>query len=134
MDIFTTQLAQVVQRPIKPEDFKVKALLKESASSKLSQDPEHLENHKYYLKNEDKKHNNNTQKNAKGLQDSSKKNKKENSKENANESEGQESAKFIDDNHLVSPDEITYEKHGSEVSIEKKHDDDDDTKHLDLYA
>jgi len=53
MDIFTTQLTRVVPVPIKPASLKVKALLKEAATSKLSQDPDHLENHEYYFTNEE---------------------------------------------------------------------------------
>jgi hypothetical protein len=53
MDIFTTQLTRVVPVPIKPASLKVKALLKEAANSKLSQDPDHLENHEYYFTKED---------------------------------------------------------------------------------
>jgi glucan-binding YG repeat protein len=53
MDIFTTQLTRVVPIPIKPVSLKVKALLKESANSKLTQDPDHLENHEYYFTNEE---------------------------------------------------------------------------------
>ncbi len=52
MDIFTTQLTRVVQVPIKPTSLKVKALLKEAANSKLTQDPDHLENHEYYFTSE----------------------------------------------------------------------------------
>jgi hypothetical protein len=53
MDIFTTQLTRVVPVPIKPVSLKVKALLKESANAKLTQDPDHLENHEYYFTNEE---------------------------------------------------------------------------------
>lgn len=49
MDIFTTQLAKVVQLPIKPANLKVKALLKEAGTSKLKEDPDHLENHDNYF-------------------------------------------------------------------------------------
>lgn len=49
MDIFTTQLARVVQTPIKPANLKVKALLKESGAGKLKEDLDHLENHDYYF-------------------------------------------------------------------------------------
>jgi hypothetical protein len=56
MDIFTTQLTRVVPVPIKPASLKVKALLKEAANSKLSQDPDHLENHEYYFTKEDEYH------------------------------------------------------------------------------
>lgn len=48
MDIFTTVLTRVVPVPIKPTSLKVKALLKESETSKLKEDPNHLENHEYY--------------------------------------------------------------------------------------
>lgn len=49
MDIFTTVLTRVVPVPIKQESLKVKALLKEAATSKLKEDHEHLENHDYYF-------------------------------------------------------------------------------------
>ena len=53
MDIFTTQLTRVVPVPIKPASLKVKALLKEAANSKLSQDSDHIENHEYYFTTEE---------------------------------------------------------------------------------
>ena len=66
MDIFTTQLTKVQPVPIKPEKLKVKALVKEAASPKLTDDVDHLENHETYLhfavygrdgkKHEDKEH------------------------------------------------------------------------------
>lgn len=66
MDIFTTQLTKVQPVPIKPEKLKVKALVKEAASAKLTDDIDHLENHESYLhfavygrdgkKHEDKEH------------------------------------------------------------------------------
>jgi hypothetical protein len=49
MDIFTTFLTRVVPVPIKPANLKVKALLKEAGTSKLKEDPDHLENHDYYV-------------------------------------------------------------------------------------
>jgi len=49
MDIFTTVLTRVVPVPIKPTSLKVKALLKEAKTSKLKEDPDHLENHDYYF-------------------------------------------------------------------------------------
>jgi hypothetical protein len=55
MDIFTTQLTRVVPVPIKPANLKVKALLKDAASPKLKEDPDHLENHEYYFENEEQK-------------------------------------------------------------------------------
>lgn len=62
MDIFTTQLTRVVPVPIRAETLKVKALLKEAATSKLKEDPDHLENHDYYIFSTDDE-NNNTQQN-----------------------------------------------------------------------
>ena len=53
MDIFTTQLTRVVPVPIKPTQLKVKALVKDAASTKLKEDPDHLENHEYYFKKDD---------------------------------------------------------------------------------
>jgi hypothetical protein len=53
MDIFTTQLTRVVNLPIKPAKLKVKAPKKEAASSKLSEDPDHLENHNAYYSDEE---------------------------------------------------------------------------------
>ncbi len=49
MDIFTTQLTRVVPVPIKSENLKVKALLKEAAIKKLKQDDDAVEEHDYYL-------------------------------------------------------------------------------------
>ncbi len=49
MDIFTTQLTRVVPVPIKSENLKVKALLKEAAIKKLKQDSDAAEEHDYYL-------------------------------------------------------------------------------------
>ena len=49
MDIFTTQLTRVVPVKIRTEQLKVKALVKDAAASKLSDDPDHLENHDYYF-------------------------------------------------------------------------------------
>jgi hypothetical protein len=49
MDIFTTQLTRFIPVPIKPANLKVKALLKEAGTSKLKEDPDHLENHDYYF-------------------------------------------------------------------------------------
>ncbi len=55
MDIFTTVLKRVVPVPIKPASLKVKALLKEAKTSKLKEDPDHLENHDYYFGNDKNK-------------------------------------------------------------------------------
>ncbi|WDE03533.1 hypothetical protein SG34_019350 [Thalassomonas viridans] len=43
MDIFTTALTRVVPVPIKPEQLKVKALLKEARTRGLEQEMDHLE-------------------------------------------------------------------------------------------
>ena len=53
MDIFTTQLTRIVPVPIKPENLKVKALLKEAAIGKLKEDSEHLENHDYVVSSDE---------------------------------------------------------------------------------
>lgn len=55
MDIFTTQLTRVVPVKIKTEQLKVKGLVKDAAASKLSDDPDHLENHDYYFDNKENK-------------------------------------------------------------------------------
>ena len=43
MDIFTTALTRVVPVPIKPQDLKVKALVKEAATRELEAELDHLE-------------------------------------------------------------------------------------------
>jgi hypothetical protein len=53
MDIFTTQLTRVVAVPIKPVSLKVKALAKDAATDKLTDDLDHLENHDQYFEKED---------------------------------------------------------------------------------
>lgn len=45
MDIFTTQLTRVVPVKIQPSKLKVKALAKDAAASKLTEDDQHLEDH-----------------------------------------------------------------------------------------
>lgn len=56
MDIFTTQLRQVLQTPIKPINLKVKALVKEPDTKVLSDDIDHNENHdQYFKKNKENK-------------------------------------------------------------------------------
>lgn len=109
MDIFTTQLTRVVPVPIKPANLKVKALLKEAASSKLTQDSDHLENHEcYFAPIEDEYHGEAKQNN----QDT------ENELEqalNVSGSKDQDSASEI-------------------VNKKQKSDNNRNTKHLDLYA
>jgi len=68
MDIFTTQLTRVVPVPIKPASLKVKALLKEAANSKLTQDPDHLENHEYYFTSEEDQYHNSQEDNSQQAQ------------------------------------------------------------------
>jgi len=129
MDIFTTQLTRVVQTPIKPRNLKVKALLKEAANSKLSHDPDHLENHKYYFMREENQSHDEYQ-----PQQSEQVHKEDH---NAERLVDEVEANLKDEQKKIpiDVDEVTYEKHGSEVSIEIKSDDDEDnTKHLDLYA
>jgi hypothetical protein len=52
VDIFTTVLTKVRATPIKPEKLKVKALNKESGTSELTDDLNHLEDHDLYFINE----------------------------------------------------------------------------------
>jgi hypothetical protein len=54
MDIFTTQLTRVVPVPIKPVSLKVKALLKDEATTRVKEDHDHLENHNDYFDNSEK--------------------------------------------------------------------------------
>lgn len=112
MDIFTTQLTRVVPVPIKRANLKVKALLKEAANSKLTQDPNHLENHEYYFTPEDEYHS---------------------SKQDNQEQDNQEllNDKLIVGSTSSSQDEVTEKVNGSEKKADSK---DGDTKHLDLYA
>ena len=49
MDIFTTALTRVLQTPIKPVRLRVKPLSKEPSLNKLTDDPDHLENHDQYV-------------------------------------------------------------------------------------
>jgi hypothetical protein len=53
MDIFTTQLIRVVPVPIKPASLRVKALVKDAATEKLTDDIDHFENHEQYFKKQD---------------------------------------------------------------------------------
>ena len=104
MDIFTTVLTRVVPVPIKPASLKVKALLKEARTSKLKEDPDHLENHDYYFGNN-----------------------QDNQKEN-------EQGKSIDDEqsesiHTEPANESDGSKNNDGVSEPK-----DGIKHLDLYV
>ena len=106
MDIFTTQLTRVVPVPIKPANLKVKALLKEAANSKLTKDPNHLENHDYYFnKVEDEYHNN------------------------------QDKNELDDNKQPVTAEQSDDDGSSENINDEKKPSDDKDgTKHLDLYA
>ncbi|WP_057832212.1 hypothetical protein [Colwellia sp. TT2012] len=106
MDIFTTQLTRVVQIPIKPASLKVKALLKEAANSKLSDDANHLENHEYYFTSEEDKYHSSQQ-------------------ETDDKEEGANSAN--------TNKEPSVEFEQSDVDINKATDN-SNGKHLDLYA
>lgn len=48
MDIFTTAYIRRVRLPVKPAKLKVKALFKEPATAKLTEDLDHLEDHDQY--------------------------------------------------------------------------------------
>jgi hypothetical protein len=110
MDIFTTQLVRLVQIPIKPANLKVKALLKEARTSKLKEDPEHLENHNYYF---DNKHTDN-----------------DTNEENEQESKSAEKKAETSDDKLV---EVTNEESAGSID-EKSAKSKGGVKHLDLYV
>jgi len=110
MDIFTTQLTRVVPVPIKPASLKVKALLKEAANSKLSQDPDHLENHEYYFTTDNDEYH--------SSQDSAKQ-----------EPKNQQAQPEVDDPAQAEVASQQASKNG-ENTDEKS----DKPKHLDLYA
>jgi len=107
MDIFTTQLTRVVPVPIKPASLKVKALLKEAANSKLTQDPDHLENHEYYFTSEEDQYHSSQQQNK------------------------QESQSKATQQHVDSDAELSAE--AEEVNANSV-DNKPKSKHLDLYA
>ena len=116
MDIFTTQLARVVQIPIKPANLKVKALLKDAAAGKLKEDLDHLENHDYYF----------AKKKSDQEKDDEQQSKQENQQKNkvavkSDESELSHNAQLNDqkDGCIEVQDGITESKDG--------------TKHLDIY-
>lgn len=111
MDIFTTVLTRVVPVPIKPANLKVKALLKEAATSKLKEDLDHLENHDYYFNNDKHKQKGSEQdKSSDGEQTQS-----------TNVAPEHIKLKSIDKKHADDADEgVTESKDGS--------------KHLDLYV
>lgn len=133
MDIFTTQLTRVVPVPIKPANLKVKALLKEAATSGLSQDPHHVENHEYYFNNEDDEYHGSKQESAE--QDSPEQKASEcesdeytESAENTADTLNTYTRKDVEV-HLGSQDKS---KNNSKSSLDDKNVDKD--KHLDLYA
>jgi hypothetical protein len=109
MDIFTTALTRVVPIPIKPASLKVKALLKEAATSKLKEDFDHLENHDYYF-SEQKLDNDNSKK-------------KESKSGKSSEDKQAETTKVevADNEHADNA--------GEGVTVSK-----DGVKHLDLYV
>jgi hypothetical protein len=105
MDIFTTVLTRVVPVPIKPANLKVKALLKEAATSKLKEDLDHLENHDYYFDSDKNKH---------------KESEQDNSVTEADES-----------SHATLEAEDKKHAHDSDESVTESK---DGIKHLDLYV
>ncbi len=115
MDIFTTQLTRVVPVPIKPASLKVKALLKEAATSKLSQDLDHIENHEYYFTKEEEQYHSSQQE----------------SEQEQHAKQKQEEKKLADN----TSNEVASEQKDEEIKLEKtSNDNKDNTKHLDLYA
>jgi hypothetical protein len=113
MDIFTTQLTRVVPVPIKPASLKVKALLKEAANTKLTQDPDHLENHEYYFTSDSDEYHAN--------------------KEDAKQESKNKSAQKDADEHIEA-DSATPPASDLDKSIEDKDDKGETPKHLDLYV
>jgi len=107
MDIFTTQLTRVVPVPIKPASLKVKALLKEAANSKLTQDPDHLENHEYYFTSEEDQYHSSQQ-------------------QNEQESQSKTTQQHVDSNAELSAE--------AEEDNANSGDNKPKSKHLDLYA
>lgn len=112
MDIFTTQLTRVVPVPIKPTNLKVKALLKEAANSKLTKDPNHLENHEHYFTAEDDEYHTGQNKSD-----------HESTNEHKEDVTSEQSAGEVGD---VDGGEI--------INENKETDNKTGTKHLDLYA
>jgi hypothetical protein len=110
MDIFTTQLTRVVPVPIKPASLKVKALLKDAANSKLTQDPDHLENHEYYFTTESDQYHSS----------------KEDAKKEQKNQQAQSEADEANQTDVVTQQASEID----ENTVEKS----DKPKHLDLYA
>jgi glucan-binding YG repeat protein len=108
MDIFTTQLTRVVPVPIKPVSLKVKALLKESANAKLTQDPDHLENHEYYFTNEEDQY-------------------------HTSQQQEHENKRVAEDNEDCSSEVQEQESSLSEKAVEHNVEKKKKIKHLDLY-
>lgn len=138
MDIFTTALTKVRATPIKPEKLRVKALRKDAAASKLTDDENHLEQHDIYFVEE------NAHKKSKSQQQnhSSHVEKDENHKAEKEPLEAQHSEIDSDDEGfeqgiIASESVIT---HKQEILHPKKqHDDltdnegDEEIKHLDIF-
>lgn len=108
MDIFTTQLTRVVPIPIKPAKLKVKALLKDAASSGLSEDLNHLENHEYYFAKE------------------------EAGEDKSNQKKDDETSKMADNPSMINSDAHESENQENEELEKVKNTSKD--KHFDLYA
>jgi hypothetical protein len=113
VDIFTTALTKVRLSPIKPEKLKVKALNKEPETRELTEDFDHLENHDLYFINEKKQR------------------EQEQQKQKTKHSEV-ENHEFSDKNIIPSESVITDKQ--EILHPHKAHDDEDDSKHLDIFV
>ncbi|WP_206485442.1 hypothetical protein [Thalassotalea sp. G2M2-11] len=111
MDIFTTALTRVRATPIKPENLRVKALKKESATQELTDDIHHLEDHQLYFIDE-KTHQNNKQ---------------QHQQQPSNEEES------FPEHVKASEDVITHKQEILHPQPTKDDEQDDDVKHLDIF-
>ena len=116
MDIFTTALTKVRLSPIKLEKLKVKALNKEPEAHELTEDFDHLENHDLYFINEKKQREQEQQK----------------QKNKPSEHSEVENHEFSDENIIPSESVITDKQ--EILHPHKAHDDEDDSKHLDIFV
>jgi len=125
MDIFTTQLTRVVPVPIKPANLKVKALLKEAKTSKLKEDPDHLENHDYYF---DK---NNVDENGTNENNKNKEKPDDPEKHLSTEVTESKAVKLVDKEQTVNENKEECASKSAEGVITKGK---DGKKHLDFYV
>lgn len=116
MDIFTTALTKVRTNPIKQKKLKVKSLVKESATSELTDDINHLEQHELYFIDEKTHHEN--KKRTVDMKDT----------EHGQADEFEQGVVPSDD-VIIHKDEIIHPK-----SSPTDEQDDDNIKHLDLFV